>query len=70
MLSVEAISHQLGIAPTVVEQMLHTLVSRGKLTQVDPASCPVEACLFHKVYQQAARDPAGVFAPGREGVGP
>lgn len=39
-LSVEAISHQLGIAPTVVEQMLHTLVSRGKLTQVDPASCP------------------------------
>ncbi len=50
LLSVESISRQLGIAPAVVEQMLHTLVSRGKLTQVDPATCPpCEACLFHKV---------------------
>jgi hypothetical protein len=49
-LSVEAISRELGLAPPVVEQMLHTLVSRGKLTQVDPAACPpCEACLFHKV---------------------
>ena len=35
-LSLESISRELGIAPAVVEQMLHTLVSRGKLTQVDP----------------------------------
>ena len=49
-LSVEAISQELGLAPTVVEQMLHTLVSRGKLTQVDPASCPpCQSCMFHKV---------------------
>lgn len=49
-LSVETISRELGVAPSVVEQMLHTLVSRGKLTQVNPATCPpCASCLFHKV---------------------
>ena len=50
LLSVESISRELGLAPTVVEQMLHTLVSRGKLTLVNPDTCPpCEVCLFHKV---------------------
>ncbi len=67
-LSVESISRQLGIAPAVVEQMLHTLVSRGKLTQVDPATLsPVRGVpLPQSLPRRPACDPAGVFATGIE----
>lgn len=46
-LSRDAIALQLGVPPPVVEQMLRTLVQRGRLVEVDEACTGCDVCPLH-----------------------
>lgn len=46
-LSRDAVALQLGVPPPVVEQMLRTLVQRGRLVEVEEACIGCEICPLH-----------------------
>lgn len=48
-LSRDAIAVQLGVPPPVVEQMLRTLVQRGRLVEVEEACTGCDICPLHSL---------------------
>ncbi len=66
-LSQEAVSAQLGLTPAVVSQLLHTLVQRGRLVELDEACTGCEICPLHQLCAGAhmTTGKAYVLAPER-----
>ncbi len=61
-LSVDTISRQLGVPRDVVDQLLRTLVQRGKLVEVDEGCTGCTTCPLKVVCAGAPQVPARGYA--------
>ncbi|MCA9974967.1 MAG: Rrf2 family transcriptional regulator [Anaerolineales bacterium] len=57
-LSIETISTQTGLSSVMVQQMLYTLVQKGRLVEVDEGCRGCEVCPLHVVCAGVPTTPA------------